>query len=228
MEELHEIQYDGKTYKVYEPTIDIWSQLMVEKMFSTDFELALTLLSYVTGLSLDEIKQADAKSIINAADGLIEYYTGQGERFYETFEFNGKKFRFIDIPSLSFGEYIDIDDLLKLPETERHRRLNELLALLYREVDENGDYLPYDIKRIKDTALTFKKLPIKYLNSSLVFFYSINNILNGNIRYSFYQKEWWMIKIRVIKRKVKRVLDGTQLLFHFQGRTFLTPIKWCK
>ena len=212
MEEIHEITYNGKTYVVTEPTIDIWSALMTQQTWKDDFELAVTLLSWVTGLLPEEINQASASSIINAADGLVEYYLSQSKIFYETFEFNGKNYKFIDLPNLSFGEFIDIDELLQKPLSEKNAKLHELMALLYREVDDKGEYLEYDIRRIKDTSIEFKKLPIKYMNGSLVFFYNIKNILDGNIRYSLTQPIWWKVNWILLKKRIKTLSVGSVLL----------------
>lgn len=209
MNEIHEITYDGKTYKVYEPTLDLWSELMNAQLWDNDFELAITLISWITGLSREEIAKASAISIINAADGLIDYYTTQSSVFYDTFEYNGKRYKFIDLPNLSFGEFIDIDELLQKPQSEKNKRLNELMSLLYREIDDNGDYLDYDINRIKKTAMDFRKLPIKYLNGSLVFFYNIRNILDGNIRFSLTSKIWWKVKWIVLKKRIKTLSAGS-------------------
>ena len=223
MEEIHEIKYGGKTYKVYEPTLDIWSALMTEVSWSNDFDLAITLLSWVTGLEPNEIRQADAMSIINVADGLVDYYTNQSSTFHETFTFAERTYKFIDLPSLSFGEYIDIDDLLRKPLAERNKNLNLLMAMLYREVDEKGNYLPYDIQRIKENADRFRKLPIKYLNGSLVFFYSISNILYGNTPQSLTWTEWIILQQRMVRRRVKTLSDGMQRLLRWPERVFL---KW--
>jgi len=223
MDEIHEITYNGKTYKVYEPTLDLWSALMTEQTWNNDFELAVTLISWITGLTPEEIQKASASSIINAADGIVEYYKNQSSSFYETFTFNDKTYKFIDLPNLSFGEFIDIDELLQKPQAEKNKRLNELMALLYREIDEKGNYLDYDINRIKKTAMDFRKLPIKYLNGSLVFFYNIKNILDGNIRFSLKSKIYWKIKLQELKKWVKMVSGGSLRLYHSLKRTLL---KW--
>ena len=228
MEELHQITYEGKTYKVYEPTLDLWSALITEQSWSSDFELAITLISWVTGLSEEDIKKADAKSIIDVADGLVDYYTNQSAKFHDKIEFGGKTFKFIDLPSLSFGEYIDIDDLLRKPLAERNKNLLLLMALLYREVDEKGKYLPYDLQQIKENAELFRKLPIKYLNGSLVFFYNISNMLSANIQPSLTLTEWIIYLQRMFQRKTKTLSVGIQQLLCSAGRIFLTPMQWLK
>jgi len=228
MKEKHRIKYDGKTYEIHEPTLDVWQMLLLQKAWSDDFELALELLSWTTGIPLDDIKTADASSIINAADGIVEYYTTQSEKFHETFEFNGKTYKFIDLPNISFGEYIDIDDILQKADSERTKNLNLLMALLYREVDEKGDYMKYDIESIKKTAETFKKLPIKYLKGASVFFYHIENMLSENTRFYIHQKQWWMLQKRLLIKRIKTLSAGIKRLSHSLMKTFSKLKKWLK
>lgn len=223
MEVIHEIKYDGKKYTVYEPTIDIWQEMMVAKEFKTDFELAITILTWVTGLSLEEIREAETYSIINAADGIVDYFTNQSKEFFDTFTFADKTYKFIDLPTMTFGEYVDIDDVLNKPTSERHRSLSLLMALLYKEVDENGEYLPYDIERVKKNAELFKKLPIKYVNGATVFFYLMESMLEKNTQFSILTKEWWILRWRLAKRTWKKMTRSVGIVLStvYQGRIFL-------
>ena len=228
MEVIHEIKYDGKTYKVHEPTIDIWQELMVKQEWSTDFELAISILSWVTGLSKEEIRQADTRSIINACDGIIEYFTSQGDDFYESFTLGDRKYKFIDLPNMTFGEYVDIDDILQKPISERYKLLSTLMALLYRELDEDGNYVEYNIENIKENALRFRKLPMKYVKGSTVFFYHMESMLDENTPFYIHQKTWWILQSRLIRRRVKTVLGGIQQYIVSVGKTFLIWTRWLK
>ena len=226
--EIHQITYDGKKYTVYEPTLDIWQELTLKQTWSSDFELAVTLISWITGLTEEEVNSASARSIINAADGIVEYYTNQSHEFYETFTFNEKKYKFIDIPNISFAEYIDIDDILNKQTSDRIKNLNVLMALFYRELDEDGNYLPYDIERVKKTALTFKKLPIKYLQGSSVFFYHIDNILSKNIRFYFPTRIWFKLQKNLMKRRIKTLSAGIRQSSLLPGKIYLRCQRWLK
>ncbi len=213
MEAIHEITYDGVKYTVNEPTLDIWTELMAKKDWVNDFDLAITILSWVTGLSYEEVRDADSRSIINAADGIVEYFTTQSEEFFDTFTLGDKTYKFIDLPNLSFGEYIDIDDLLNKPVTERHKNLPMLMALLYRELDDKGNYLPYDIDNVKLNALKFRKLPIKYVKGATVFFYLMETISVENTPFYIHQKAWWVLRWRLMKRKWRKIRGGGTLQF---------------
>ena len=221
MEVLQQIKYDGKTFNVYEPTIDIWQELMLKKEYANDYDLALTVLSWVTGLSLDEIREASPRSIINAADGIINYFTNQSDKFEETFTFADRNYRFIDLPNITFGEYIDIEDVLNKPIAERHKNLNLLMAMLYRELDDKGNYLPYDIANVKENAERFKKLPIKYVKGSTVFFYLMVNMTEENTPLYIHQRAWWILRVRLLKRRLKTLSVGMQRYMRSVGKISL-------
>ena len=164
------IKYNGKTYTVGEPTLDVYMAIQKEIDYASDLELAINLLSWITGLRDEEIKEADAYTIITAAEGIIQYYNSIEGKFYETFEFNGKSYKFIDLKGMSFGEYVDIDTFLQKPTSEKQGKLHELMAMLYREVNEKGEYKPYNAQEVKERAMEFKTLPLKYFNGALFFF----------------------------------------------------------
>jgi len=228
MEVIHEIKYDGKTYTVNEPTIDIWQELMLKQEFATDIELSLSILSWVTGLTQDEIRQADTRSIINAVDGIVEYFTSQGEKFYETFTLGDRSYKFIDLPKMSFGEFVDIDDILSKPESERLKSLSTLMALLYRELDDKGNFIEYNIDNIKENSLRFRKLPIKYGKGATSFFFLLENILEENTPFYIHQRIWWILQKRLLIRRTKMVLDGIKRFIAYRVRTFSTWTKSLK
>lgn len=224
--EKHQITYQGVTYDVKEPTLEQWTGIMSASVYKTDFELAVSMLSIVTGLDEAEIQEASASSIINAADGLVEYYSSQAVRFYDTFTFNDKNYKFIDLPNMTFGEYIDIDDILNLPSSVKNTKMHLLLAMFYREVDDKGRYLPYDVDRIKKTSEEFRKLPVRYLHGASVFFYNIQTTLEKNTPLYLWEKNWWILQTRLIKRKITG--GGIQRLFTLHKRIYYVLKTWLK
>lgn len=214
----HRINYNGKTYTVSEPTLDVYMALQKEIDYASDMELAVSLIGWVTGLDDSEIKEADAYSIMSVAEHLIEYYNESGKKFYETFEFLGKTYKFLDMKGMTFGEYIDIDTFLQKPNSYKQTRLNELMAMLYREVDENGKQKPYNVEEIKANGDLFRKLPLKYFNGCLVFFYHIGNMsLKPTrlflLRQMITRTYWKMSQI------IKTRLGGMVRLLPWRGRT---------
>ena len=204
MEVINKVKYDGKVYPVTEPTIEVWTSIMTASEFDTDIDLGVKVISWITGLEEREIEKADAQSVLSTSEGIIQYYLSQSDKFYTEFSFNDKTYKFIDLKGMTFGEFIDIDDILGKPDVERRKRLNEVMALFYREVDDKGNYLDYDVERIRRTAEEFKRLPVKYLNGALVFFYHIRNTLERNTRLSLERQA----RIQRQKERIQKVITG--------------------
>lgn len=200
------IEYDGVEYKINEPTIALWNKLALLKDLETDEEFAITLISLTTGLDRDEIRKADWYSIVTASEALSEFLLNQANKFHYEFEFEGQKYRFIDLNKLSFGEFIDIDEFLRQTPLKKQTELHFLMALLYREVDENGNLTEYDASKIEDRANRFRFLSIKYLNGALVFFSILETILLKNTPSSLVMKV--LTKMKLQMKKVLRNFGG--------------------
>tara|TARA_R110000823_G_scaffold71922_2_gene165687 strand:- start:1949 stop:2581 length:633 start_codon:yes stop_codon:yes gene_type:complete len=201
---------------------------MTAKSFEDHLTMAVKLISLSTGLLESEILKANAGSVYSAAEGLIETYTENSEKFNEIITFNGKRYKFVDIKNLTFGEFVDIDDIMVKPESEKINYLPMLMALLYRELDENGHYMEYDTLRIEKTAKEFELLPVRHLNSSMVFFYLIASMLELNTRYYLWNKEWWILKARRLNRNQKTLLDGITSSFKWLKKIYLKSLTLLK
>jgi hypothetical protein len=198
------IKYNGKNYEVKEPTIDVWGKLASLQDWTEENEFSVLLISEVTGLSKDEILMSDWKDILVASQNLSNYLLNQGKEFYNEFEFGGQKYKFVDLPNLSFGEFVDIDSYLTKPLVERRRELHFLAAMLYREVDEDGNIKKYNGNDLPGRAEKFKKLPIKYLNGASSFFLLIEKISRGNIQISLRTR--FKMRMKVIWTLVKLIV----------------------
>jgi hypothetical protein len=198
------IKYNGKNYEVKEPTIDVWGKLASLQDWTEENEFSVLLISEVTGLSKDEILMSDWKDILVASQNLSNYLLNQGKEFYNEFEFGGQKYKFVDLPNLSFGEFVDIDSYLTKPLVERRRELHFLAAMLYREVDEDGNIKRYNGNDLPGRAEKFKKLPIKYLNGAISFFLLIEKISRGNIQISLRTR--FKMRMKVIWTLVKLIV----------------------
>ena len=198
------VKYKGKSYLINEPTIEDWARIMVLQEWSDEREFSTILLSQITGLSQEEIENADYQEILDAAQTISQYFLVDSSEFKNEFEFNGKKYRFLDLPNLKFGEFIDIDGFLTKPVIEKKKEMNLLMAMLYREVDEDGNYLPYDSSKVQLRAEEFKKLPVKYVNGASSFFLRLGKISQGNMTLSFWNKVKMMT--RMIYLSVKFLL----------------------
>lgn len=171
-----ELKYGGKIYKVEEPTIEMWSKLVLLQEWTDEREFSVKLLSFITGLSEEQIENADAFEVMEATTGLSEYLMRESKEFRNEFEFNGKRYKFLDLPNLTFGEFIDLDTYLSKPDVEKKKELNLFMSMLYRQLDDGGNYLPYNSKELMSRADEFKKLPVKYVNGATTFFLRLDKI----------------------------------------------------
>lgn len=175
------VKYKGKSYVINEPTIEDWSRIMILQEWSDEREFATILLSQITGLTNEEIENADYQEVLNAAQTISEYFLKESSEFKNEFEFNGTKYRFLDLTNLTFGEFIDIDGFLTKPIVEKKKEMNLLMSMLYREVDDNNKTLPYDSGKVQLRGEEFKKLPVKYVHGASSFFLRSEKLLRGSM-----------------------------------------------
>jgi hypothetical protein len=199
--ETHYIEYKSKKYPIIEPTIELWQKLTGLQNWTDETEFAVMMISHITGLDKEEILQADWQQIIAASQNITNHLLLEGKQFHREFEFDGVKYRFIDLPNLTFGEFVDIDTFLSKPEAERKRELNLLMALLYREVGKDGKLETYDGNKVQIRADKFRKLPVKFVNGASTFFLRIERILHKSSRLS--SRKRLKMRLKVIWTLVK-------------------------
>lgn len=213
------VKYKGKSYVINEPTIEDWARIMILQEWSDEREFATILLSQITGLSQEEIENADYQEILDAAHTISKYFLTESSEFKNEFEFNDKKYRFLDLPNLKFGEFIDIDGFLTKPVVEKKKEMNLLMAMLYREVDEKGEYIPYDSSKVQLRAEEFKKLPVRYVNGASSFFLRLEQISQGNMKLSLWNRVKMTTKMIYLPVKFLVFLSfgvGLGLLLHLR------------
>lgn len=201
--EKHTITYNGVKHEIIEPTIEMWGKLMTLQDWTDESEFALVLISEMTGLSKEDISKSDWHSVITASQNLSNHLLGESKKFHMDFEFDGVKYRFIDLANLSFGEFIDIDTFLSKNDHDRKREMYLLMAMLYREVDENDKLTEYDSSKIQLRAERFKRLPVKYVNGASTFFLRLEKISQGSFQLSLLTR---------IKMRIKMILILAKLL----------------
>jgi len=200
-----ELKYKGKKYQVEEPTVEMWSKLILLQEWTDEREFSIKLLSMITGLTEQEIENADAVEIVKATTELSTFLMKDSNEFKQIIEFKGKTYKFLDLPNLTFGEFVDIDTYLSKTPMEKKKEMHLLMAMLYREVDENGEYKPYDSSKVQRRAEEFKKLPVKYVNGATGFFLRFDRVLRGNLKGSLLNKTkvilkmtWLFVKFKVL------------------------------
>lgn len=192
---MMKFNYKGKEYEIQEPTVEIWSKLILLQEWTDEREFCIKLISQSTGLTEEEIENSDWTEVVKVSNLLSQHFLKDGKDFVNEFEFNNKRYRFLDLPNLTFGEFIDIDTYLAKEPHEKKKDMHLLMAMLYREIDENGNYLQYDSKSLQKKAEEFKKLPVKYVNGATSFFLRLDKTLRGNFKGSFSLKLKLMIKM---------------------------------
>lgn len=218
----HTITYEDKEYVVNEPSIQIWTKLDFYKDILDDKDFVLKIISESTGLSEEQIMQADWYDIIQVASGLSELLLNINDDFHSEFEFEGVKYKFIDLPNLTFGEFIDIDAFLQKNEAERKSQLNFLMALLYREIGEGNKLVDYDGKGTQQRAEVFKELPVKYVNGAMSFFLRLEQTLQKPSPKFLFQLMMWRVKRNLMRQKKKvfqSIGDGLASLRPWQTKT---------
>lgn len=204
------ITYQDKEYVVEEPSIDLWVKLDLYKDILSEDKFILKIISESTGLSEKDILQADWFDIVQVANGLTEYLMNIQDKFHNEFEFEGVKYKFIDLPNLTFGEFIDIDSFLQKNEAERKSQLNFLMALFYREVDENGKIKKYAGEELPARAEKFKNLPVRYVHGAMSFFLLLEETLQKpSLKYLVKMKSKLMMKkLKKVKNRILRSIGG--------------------
>jgi hypothetical protein len=222
--EKHFIEYDGKEYRVNEPTIELWTKLNTLKDLYEEKDFSIIIISLATGLSTDQLRDASWEGVYETSTYLSNYLLKDGDKFQNEFEFKGKKYRFISLENLTFGEFIDIDEFLSRDPSKKASELNLLMALLYREVDEDGKLTPYDASLLRERAELFRQLPVKYLNGAMVFFCRLENILRVST-HSFLRRQMMNLKWKVIKA-LRTTGGGIHRWYTYRGITFSKYTRW--
>lgn len=221
------IEYQGNDYELKPLTIETWNAVQIAGDLQEGYEFIVNLISMMTGISQEDVLKAKRKEIDKAFQYVQEYITQKENKFYSEFEFDGKKYKFIDLENITFGEFIDLDTFLQKSEVERKKELNLLMALLYRETDDNGVIRPYNAIEVKARAESFKNLDMKYVQGALLFFSTFVSILRRNTRLSSTKK--MLNKVRwMTLRSFLNFGVGTGRLYYWLKKTFLKLTKWLR
>jgi hypothetical protein len=181
-------------YEIKEPTVSTWMELMKFKDILDEHEMNLKLISLLTGLDLDEIRDCEVREITRVSQILSQYLGQDSKRVKLEIEFKGVKYKLFDTNNMTFGQFVDIDSFLRKDDSYRNQNLNELSAYLY---SESG--YEYGQTNIKDRIEKFKDLPLSVLESSLFFLLNLGRGSLGLTHlYSKNKLVWMMMRLRVV------------------------------
>lgn len=201
---MMKFNYKGKEYEIEEPTIEMWSKLVLIQDWTEEREFAIKVIALATGLEESEVENADFEEVLKVANELSVFLLNNSKDFQNEIEFQDKKYRFLDLTNLTFGEFIDIDTYLSKEPHEKKRDMHLLMAMLYREIDDNGNYLSYNSKDLQKKGELFRKLPVRYVNGASSFFLRIDKISSGNFKLSLVQR--WRLILKMIWIGVRSVV----------------------
>ena len=135
----------SKKFEVSEPTIREFCDVMKLKDILTEDELNVRLIEKITGMSHEDVMEMDATTIQKIGSVLFAHYNKESKKLTQSFQLNGVTYKFMDVNTISFGQFVDIDTFLKKDEGYRIANLNELMAYMYCE--ENVPYSKSDFKK---------------------------------------------------------------------------------
>ena len=157
----------SKKFEVTEPTIREFCDVMKLKDILSEDELNVRLIEKVTGMSHEEVMDMDATTIQKIGSVLFAHYNKESKKLTQSFQLNGVTYKFMDVNTISFGQFVDIDTFLKKDEGYRIANLNELMAYMYCE--ENTPYSKSDFKKRIEAMLDAPS----HLIEGALFFYQI-------------------------------------------------------
>ena len=188
-----EIEHKGKKYKLTEPTIESWSDVMKLKDILTEEEMYVKMIQQATGLSHKEVMKTDAATINIVGNQLFRWLNKESKELIQEFEHKGINYKIVDVHNISFGQFVDIDTFLKKDESYRIANLNELAAYLY--IEDGTDYSDSNFKKRIEA---FKDLPVKYIEGSLFFLSNLEKGLQEiMVLYSKNKLMWTIMKTRI-------------------------------
>lgn len=204
----HRIEYNGKEYPLKEPTIKTWGEVMRLRDVMDEGELFIKVIELTTGLTRDEILKADASQVKKVGEQVLEIMTATNKKVVNAFEFDGEEYEFLDVNTLTFGQFIDIDTFLSKDENYRKQNLSELAAYLYIESGTK-----YGEKNIQNRIKKFEELPIKYLEGGVFFLLSIARTSDELTKiYSKSKMLRWIMKLKIISRLIGVGIQQSALL----------------
>ena len=166
--------------------INKWSDVTLEKWLKLiDFHNgsksseATETIAALSDIPKKLIKQLELKGVAVIMGRVAELQQKQNSSLKRIIEVEGKEYGFHpDLDSITLGEYADIETFIK-NDIEKH--LPELMAILYRPITERGENKVYTIQaydgNIRIRAEQMKKMSAEQVQSALVFFYHLGNVL---------------------------------------------------
>lgn len=184
----------NKKYEVKEPTIKEFCDVMKLKDLLSEEELYVKLIETSLGMSNEEIMEMDALTIQRVGSLLFSHYNKESKKLTQSFQLNGKTYKFMDVHNITFGQFVDIDSYLKKDDSYRIGNLNELMAYLYCEED-----IPYSSSNFRDRIEVMNDAPSHIVEGALFFLLNLERGLSELTQlYSKSPVMFQMMRLRIV------------------------------
>ena len=158
-------------------TLEKWLKLIDYTTKSKTHE-ALSMISELSDIPKKIIRQLEIADVVSILNQLTKIQNEKDTSLKNVIEINNVKYGFHpDLNSLTLGEYADLETYLS-KDTEKY--MPEIMAILYRPIEEEGDNDIYTIEaydgNIRLRAEQMKQMSAEQVQSALVFFYNIVSV----------------------------------------------------
>ena len=163
-----------------------------------------------------EVRKKDVDRVTNKILSALS----QPAPLQTTFTLDGVEYGFIpNIEEMTFGEYIDLDNLLDW--SNMHRAMN----VLYRPIVSKAAGRYTIEKYVTSSKYDFKKLPLNIPMGALVFFWTLSkDLLIDTVDYL--QKEMEAAKTLAQEANTLKSMDGLRQSLNLLGETLPSLTKW--
>jgi len=182
------IEYDKKKYELKELTIEKWQNIMKFKDILDETDVYIRMIAEMTGLTPEQVKQGDAKAIVECGQLLDAYLNQESKKVFMTMEYNNVEYELVDFSNITFGQFVDIDTFIMKDESYKIANLNELAAYLYTEKGKK-----YGETDFKKNIENFKGLPMKYIEGAVFFLWTLERGLSGLSE--LYSNNRWLMRV---------------------------------
>lgn len=178
------IKKEGKTKQF--KLISSWEEVTLEKWLKlidfaseTKTKEAEETIAALSTIPKQLIKQLELKDIAAIMSKLSEFQQQQNSSLKRIIEIDGKRYGFHpDLYSITLGEWADLETFIK---QDIEKNLPEVMAILYRPVTAETERGVYTIAaydgNITIRAEEMKKMSAEQVQSALVFFWHLGNVL---------------------------------------------------
>ena len=178
------IKKEGKTKQF--KLISSWKEVTLEKWLKlidfaseTKTKEAEETIAALSTIPKQLIKQLELKDIAAIMSKLSEFQQQQNSSLKRIIEIDGKRYGFHpDLDSITLGEWADLETFIK---QDIEKNLPEVMAILYRPITEETESGVYTIAaydgNITIRAEQMKKMSAEQVQSALVFFWHLGNVL---------------------------------------------------